>query len=417
MNTNTLFQVCDEIFLPPDQLELPEFLSPVFDPSGSTVDHKGRVHHPYSPSKLNSLEACPRFRQGDSDNEASRRGTLQHEAFETGDDSLLTDEEVENVNRCREYVREIEALFRKPMRLQEQRLSVDDAETSAGFLDLLIYESDPEAPMYGFAVLIDFKFGARPIVEAENNLQAFAYFLGALRELPHLTKVAVRFLLPVQNVVESCDITVSPDGVHLVAVPEGSRAEHMLLRIMTVVERAKDPNAEPRANAGTCFYCSEKHRCKALHKMALRIPSKYEGLSLPEIINPSLVPMATPEDVSKGMKFFNILEAVAKAYKTEATKRATTQEDFDVPGFRIVSTERREVLSNEAFVKVAVEFGKLTPQEVLEASKISLTEIEKKVNDKAPRGQKKAAVEAFQAALEAAGATQKGSPVVYLRAE
>lgn len=398
-------------------MDLPEFLSPVFDPSGAIVDHKGRVHHPYSPSKLNALEACPQFRQGDSDNEASRRGTAQHEAFEANDDSGLSDEEVENVNRCRTYVAEHEALFVKPARLQEERLSVDEDETSAGFLDLLIYESEPTAPLYGFAILIDLKFGARPIVEAENNLQAFAYFLGALRKLPFLKKVAVRFLLPVQDTIESCDITVDPDGNHLVAVEGGSRVEHMLLRICTVVARAKDPLAPENPNTGTCFYCSKKHNCKALHSMALRIPKKYEGLSLPDIVNPSLVPMATPEDVSKGMKFFNILEAVAKAYKAEATKRATTEEDFDVPGFRVVSTERREVLSNEAFVRTAIEVGKLTPAEVLEASEISLTKIEKKVNDKAPRGQKKAAVEAFAAALEAAGATRKGSPTVYLRSE
>jgi hypothetical protein len=356
-------------------------------------------------------------------NEASARGTLQHEAHDTGDDSKLTDEELEQVEKCRAYVRSIEALFVKPARLQEVRLEVDDIDTSAGFLDLFVYESDPEAPLYGKGVLIDFKFGKHPIVPAENNLQGFAYTLGVKRALPFIKEVAIRFLLPTQDTVEACDVILADDGMHEVRWTDASgmpqsRREHWLLRIQSVVAAVNNPASPPVPRALTCMFCMHKQRatCPALLSMALRVAEKYAPLQIPDLVNPSLIGTAAPADIAKGLAFATVMEGWSKGYRSEVTKRAATEEGFDVPGYKIVLTERRTVIDPVAFVKVATEIGQLTSDEILSATDISIGAIEKLVKAKAPRGQKKSFSEKLGAALAEAKATKLSAPIPSLRA-
>ena len=46
-----------------------------------------RIHHPYSPSKLQALEACPKYEGVQNDNPASAMGTAQHDIVESGLDN------------------------------------------------------------------------------------------------------------------------------------------------------------------------------------------------------------------------------------------------------------------------------------------------------------------------------------------
>ena len=193
-------------------------------------------------------------------------------------------------------------------------------------------------------------------MEAENNLQAFAYFLGPA-EAAVFKKVAVRFCCP-SRTRSSRDITVDPDGNHLVAVEGGSWSSMLPASAPWSLEPS-DPLAPENPNTGTCFYRSKSTTARRSTDGPVD-PQEVRGSQPAGYRQPEPRSDGDPEDVSKGMKFFNILEAVAKAYKAEATKRATTEEDLTCP-FRVVSTERREVLSNEAFVRTAIEVGKLTP--------------------------------------------------------
>jgi hypothetical protein len=58
----------------------------------NTEQETKRVHHPYSPSKLQCLEACPCYESTNNENEASATGTKQHGVVESGiDDASLPD--------------------------------------------------------------------------------------------------------------------------------------------------------------------------------------------------------------------------------------------------------------------------------------------------------------------------------------
>jgi hypothetical protein len=58
----------------------------------------------------------------------------------------------------------------------------------------------------------------------------------------------------------------------------------------------------------------------------------------------------------------------------------------------------------------------MTEAEFMAAMEVTLGDLEKVVNEHAPRGSKKSAVEAFGKALEETGAVKKGLPIVFLRA-
>ena len=71
-------------------------------------DYPELEHAPYSPSSLKFYALCPSWKQGDSEEageEAARRGTAIHKAFETGDLShCQTDEERACANNALKYV-------------------------------------------------------------------------------------------------------------------------------------------------------------------------------------------------------------------------------------------------------------------------------------------------------------------------
>jgi hypothetical protein len=399
----------------------------------SEVAHAERVHHPFSPSKLNDLEACPRFRQGDSTNEASQRGTAQHEATETGNDADLSDEEHEAVEKAREFVRGIESGIveetgQPPVRVQEEYLPIDDIgsvtlpdgtpeATSAGYLDLALLEHTLTA-----GHIIDYKFGKHAVVPAHNNLQGFAYALGLRKKYPTIKSLWVHFVMPYRDEVLSCrlDFSADSDAVHIVWQDDsgewGSREENIYLRIQTVVARAMSATSKASPNAKTCTFCmdSVKADCEPLHQFALRVADKYEPLSVPDVINPSLVSVATPDDIGRGLKFFSILEGLSKAYRGEAAKRAMTEDDFHIPGYRVQTSSSRELVNKIKFVEVAREFG-LTDEDLLECSDILFGATEKRVSKNAERGQKGATTERFKARLAEVGATAESSPSISLR--
>lgn len=71
-------------------------------------DYPELAHAPYSPSSLKYYALCPSWCQGDSEEageEAAKRGTAIHKAFETGDLShCQSDEEKACAQKALKYV-------------------------------------------------------------------------------------------------------------------------------------------------------------------------------------------------------------------------------------------------------------------------------------------------------------------------
>src|SRR5690348_15480883 len=179
-----------------------------------------RPHHPYSPSSLQSLEACPYFRNRQQKTKHARTvaGEKGHKSVETGvDDQSLSDEDLQAVAEAADFAAgrkaqlEMEAQLaakealekfgrkiltdieeHKELYLPVDDLVFDDAEaTTAGYVDLLLISWDRK-----YAELIDYKFGYWSVEDAKNNLQALAYILGVFKKFPSVERIKFFFKLP-----------------------------------------------------------------------------------------------------------------------------------------------------------------------------------------------------------------------------
>jgi len=363
-----------------------------------------RKHHKFSPSKLQSLEACPGYESENTTSLASAAGTLQHDAADSGDFSKLDDEQMEKVQMCIDFVDEqVARLGPGAILIREEYLPIDEAETTAGYLDVGAVSADGKK-----AIVIDFKYGLNPVEDAKNNLQGMAYLLGIYRRYPTIEEADVFFLMPYQHNISHAPFT---------------KAEFadMYLRICTIVARAKKATAAFETNApaleelkptnGTCVFCARKADCPALHKLVLKAGKKYDPLVVPDVINPLLI--SSPVDAAKALKFFDVMAALAKSYRSKATEKAMNEENWVPEGYGLTSVSRRSIVNKGAFFETIK--GLLTPEQVTECIDFTLGPVEKIVSESAPRGKKKEAVEDLKNLLAMNGATEEGAPIAVLR--
>lgn len=373
-----------------------------------------RLHHPYSPSKLQSLESCPKYSSSFNTSEAAEMGTLQHSCAETGeDDPLMPDEKALGVVTAMEFLETRRKMYPGHTFLSEVYLPIDTdgvtdpvtlasfTGTTAGYIDAAIVSEDVKT-----AEVVDFKFGRVAVEKAENNLQGAAYALGLLYKFPTLEKITCWFVMPHRDDVSGCEF---------------SRAdlEKLRLRIRVVVNRAVFANAFPddfhnaTPNQGACMFCAHIGRCPAVAQIALNVGKKYAPLDIPESI--STVIFTDPKEVANGLKLAGIIKTWAEAYRTQATAKSI-KSDFIPAGYKLVSMTKRKLVNPRQFGDIAKTF--LPPEDhakVEELYDIPIGKVEKLISIVSPRGTKEAKVEEFGAAALAAGALEMGTPFAFLR--
>lgn len=382
-----------------------------------------RVHHDYSPSTLQSLEACPCWIGKQSENPHPRTviGTLSHTVTETGeDDPKLADEDIEKVAECIDFFESrkrlaIEAAERSGLtaaavtEIKETYLPIDDLEftdgdkkvkaTTAGYIDCGILTHDKT-----YGEFFDWKFGMWPVEKAENNLQGIAYVLGAFRMFPQLQTVRFWFKQPNIGVLTSHEFKRENIG-------------SLYLRVQVVVARARKARGLKDFSMATpmipaCNFCALIGECPKVTEFACKVGSKFYPLEIPSSITPSEV--HNPHDTRLGLALAGVLAVWASAFKGVITDRVL-RGDAPVPkGFAITQRTPREIVNEEKYKESALK--RLTEAEYNGTLKPSFTKVEKKISEKAPRGQKSAEVEAFAAEIELNGAVKRGDSFSFLRA-
>jgi len=363
---------------------------------------------------------------------------MLHEAADTGKTDHLSDEQLEAVTKCLDFVAFVadqilgggcEEWIEKRVAIDEDGITIpfplegEDPRmpTTAGFADRVLIAADRKT-----AAVIDFKFGIHPVEPAENNLQGLAYALGVLRELPTIEKIHVFFVCPFMEDEDG------EDGLIEHAEFDREALEKARLRIKVVVERAieadkayaqweKETTIAGKIQAldkidfnptDGCLFCARAGKCPAVGALALKASSKYEALQLPDVLNPAMI--SDPADAAKALKFFSIMEGVAKAFRQACTEKALNSEEDWVPeGYQLSTVVRRKVADNVAFYKTIRPL--LTEEEILQCIDFTLGPVEKLVSAKAPRGSKKKAVQELKDVLQACGATEESEPIGVLR--
>lgn len=377
-------------------------------------DATTRVHHPYSPSKLQALEACPKYQSRQTESKASRDGTAQHDAAEAGEDSnLLDDHQAIAVAECLAYTDNIAKGYPGGTILKEVYLPIDEevvespqgpfVGTTAGYLDWAIISKDETE-----AEIVDFKFGQHAVESAENNLQGMAYMLGAKKIFPKLRRCTVRFVMPHRDEVD----------IHTFELTDEKVAE-IHVRIRTVVGRAVVANSTPsfelaNPNLGACLFCSRIGECSKVGEVALKVGHKFSPLQVPANVNPSL--LYDTKDTSFGIKVAQVLETWSKSFRAAATEKSISDPDFIPDGYNLIPMQRRKVVNARLLADISKEF--ITPENQPEIEKlfdIPIGHVEDLIKLSTVRGQKTKMVEAFGDKLLALGAVEPGQPYAILK--
>jgi hypothetical protein len=395
-----------------------------------------RSHHPYSPSTLQSLEACPCYQSRDNKHARTIIGTISHNVAETGvDDARLDDDDAAAVAECLDFYEKrrqgalefrnrtarlhIEDDIPEIIELKETNLPIDNCEweetitdfktgekttrkvtaTTAGFIDAAIISH-----CRTYAEIFDWKFGMWSVEKADNNLQGIAYALGMLKMYPTLKSVLFWFKQPNTNGLSHCLI-------------KREDIAKFYLRIQVIVERAKRARASGNFDMANpmvpnCNFCANIGACTKVTGFICKVGSKFHPLAIPADITPSMV--HSPHDTKLGMMLAQVAAVWAKAYRSQVTDRTIGGRQPMPEGYFITQKSDREIIDAGKYKTLAL--AHLTPEEYETTLTPAFGAVEELISAKAPRGQKKHTLDAFKQKLEEEGAVKRGEPYSFLKA-
>lgn len=369
-----------------------------------------RPHHAYSPSSLQSIEACPAYknRQADTPHERTVAGTRAHASVDSEqDDQRLADKDAVAVAECLDFVnqrREIMEQSGPVTEIKEAYLPIDDLifsdakSTTAGYIDHGLINHDKT-----YAELLDWKFGFWPVEEAMNNLQGIAYCLGMFHAYPTLQKVKFFFKQPHLKVITQAEITRSDVPAHY-------------LRIQTVVARARMARqagdfATATPHVPVCNFCGNIATCPKVAAMVLKVGKKFHPAGVPDDITPSA--MHDPARSVDLLELCQIVSVWAGAFKRAVHDRILRGDAPMLPGYKVQEMSRRTVADMEKLKTVALRH--MTKDKFDATLTTTFGALEDIIKDMAPRGSKTEAVESFQKELEETQAVVRGAPYSFLR--
>jgi hypothetical protein len=353
---------------------------------------------------MESMEACPGFRNRNTKSEASLRGDRVHEALQKDKISELAEDERPIAQMCKDYIDAVITDKGLPdYDHRELTVTIDlgaEIKTFGTFDRLLTYETQ--------GCLFDYKSGYRAISDAENNPQAWSYVIGTFQRFAHLDDIEFTFLCPIRDEVFTHSFTRGD-------LPS------MILRLNTIVQRAKEidwskPDEVPaeRLNPQPCLceYCRFQTVCPALtRKMLIGAKRLGPGLPLPESM---VINKDRPQDIANILRLAPIFEKWAEESRAEA-RRLVLEEGIEIPGFRkqVRKTDRAvsSVLGAWEAVQDAVELKTFLSI----CSSVSIPELEKLFKEKAKQGSKAKAARDMEIRLRKAGVWQTQGEITYLK--
>ena len=405
-----------------------------------------RAHHPYSPSTLQNREACPCYESRSEANEKAILGTLQHSMTESREDDMrLSDDEALAAAECLDFYDRQKTLMLEerdratataiaalpehehghvelplPLELVEEYLAVDDCNftedliqpdgsvkrrtfdgTTAGYVDRAIISWDRLR-----AIMVDWKFGAWAVEQADNNLQGIAYALGLFRRYPTLNTIVFYFKQPHINRLSHATFTRDQ-------VPK------LYLRIQTTVARSMEAKqrvlrgdfsmANPMVPA--CNFCANIGRCDKVTGFACSIGSKFFPLEIPADVTPT--GLKTSKDTALGLRMSQVMAVWAAAFKRCVTERVLRREAPLPEGYVLQTRSDRSIVDTKKFRSTTLQY--LTEAELAELAEYGFKKVEELIKTKAPRGAKKGTIEAYQQALVDAGAVARDEPYTFMR--
>jgi hypothetical protein len=358
----------------------------------STDSSEQRPHAEHSPSALHYKEICPGFKNRGESGPAAEEGTRLHAALETGKTDGFTDEQLQCIAMCRDYIEALERQARARGSAtvhREVQLDIADGATF-GTADFVLVGSG------GAGELVDFKFGRNSVPDAEINAQMQAYALGLFEKFPELQTVKVHILLPRRDEVST-------------AVYHRADMPRLRLRITTIIARCKAPEPEIRSTEN-CLWCARQATCSALHQHALVIANGYdEELKLPEQYHPGQI--TDPAVMSRALTVARVLEKWCESVKHHALQMRLGGQE--IPGHELRTRAGTRKITDPLATWAAVR-ERVTPEQFIGCCDISLPKLETIFAEAAPRGAKAKAKQELCEALADLGVVETAKETFYL---
>lgn len=266
-----------------------------------------------------------------------------------------------------------------------------------GFIDQLLLW-----PKLRSADLFDLKTGRYEVVDAEKNLQLWAYTTGVFDAVSWVDSVNAHIIQPRVGKATSHTFT---------------RAEHYDLlknKVFAIIENAKK-QAGKIFHPGweQCRFCGNKATCQGLAEYALALVPQYE----PEFVIPTPIHPSEITDIdtlNKLLMFAKVMEKWCDSVKHHVTQLA--REGHDFRNFRLIEMSgAREVIRPLRVWELAQELG-ITLDEFLSCTDVQMGKIDDLIMSKAPRGQKKLSKERFSLLLKDEMAMDNKPPTYQMRA-
>lgn len=310
----------------------------------------------FSASKLESLEACPRYRADEfQDKSFADEGTLLHTAVETGSLTGLDDEQHDLVEACLSFK---SSLPQGVVTGHEFGMSSDFGEdTLRGRIDMVLY------PTRQHTIVVDWKFGKAEVTGAKNNLQGQAYALMAF-DCTKSDMVTVHLVCPRQQVV------------HTHVFYRDKDYQMIRVRLQTIIDRVKDANIKATPSMDACRYCGAKATCAKIQALVLR-----QDYALIPVPSQEDLKLMLPETRGKLMDLTSILDSWIKQVKQENAR--FVREGGEVPGYSLKTRAGNPDVVNVpmAMDALVATFG-LAKEDVLRGLTMPIGEMAKLVKTK-----------------------------------
>jgi len=340
------------------------------------------AHAEISPSSLNYRQQCRQWETRQEESLASIEGTLMHAAMEADNCDALDGEQLGVYDTVQAFLKPLQAGAVAEHREIRLAIKLGTHETF-GTCDRFILRPG------GLAHLIDFKFGRLSVPEANVNLQALAYAVGAFDAFPLVHRIQAWLLTPRRDEASS----VVLERAHLYAY----RAKlEKLFDELTV-----DSPATP---CEACSYCAKLATCPAIARSAVAVAQRYD-LDMPAIlmeVSPSK--MSTQMLDTVAMPVARVMDRWVSSVKAELTERAMAGE----PLTRHTLAERAKAVTiDDANAAYAAVRDMVSLDAFHGAVSVSLSKLKSAARSAAPRGKKDAAEEEIFRRLSAAGVVQQ----------
>lgn len=345
-------------------------------------------HARYSPSSFAYREICPGFINREESGPAAEEGSLIHKAVETGKLDALTEEQRQCAELCLRFVADEERRFRPEKIIKEHKVSICEGLTFG--------TADRVAIAGSRALLYDYKFGRSSVPDAEENPQLQAYAVGIFEEFPVIDEVTVFILIPRRDEVSS-------------AIYRRSDLQRLKLRVQTTIARCEVPEPETRPT-DHCLYCASQGTCRSLHQHALTIAAGYEDeLKLPDEFHPARI--TDPATMNRALTVARVMEKWCESVKHHALQMRLNGQE--IPGHELRTRAGTRKITDPLTAWLAVK-DRMTPDQFIRCTDVSLPKLETTFADTAPRGGKAKAKQELCEALADLGIVETGKESLYL---